>query len=59
MFSILTAFSMTISTIVIYITGIFGGDGGVGGSPPKDKGVLKKMTRKSKKHAQKTCRKGR
>ena len=41
-FSILTAFSMTISTIALAITGIFGGGGGTGGSPPKDKGVLKK-----------------
>ena len=39
-FSILTPLSMTISTIVI--TGVFGaGGGGIGGSPPKDKGVLK------------------
>ena len=39
-FSILTALSMTISTIVI--TGVFGaGGGGIGGSPPKDEGVLK------------------
>ena len=41
-FSILTDFSMTISTIVLAITGVFGGGGGTGGSPPKDKGVLKK-----------------
>ena len=41
-FSILTAFSMTISTIALAITGIFGGGRGTGGSPPKDKGVLKK-----------------
>ena len=41
-FSILTALSMTISAIVLAITGAFGGDGGTGGSPPKDKGVLKK-----------------
>ena len=39
-FSILTPLSMTISTIVI--TGVFGaGGGGIGGSPPKDEGVLK------------------
>ena len=39
-FSILTPLSMTISTIVI--TGVFGaGSGGIGGSPPKDEGVLK------------------
>ena len=41
-FSILTALSMTISTIVLAITGVFGGGGGAGGSTPKDKGVLKK-----------------
>ena len=42
-FSILTALSMTISTIVLAITGVFGGGGGrTGGSPPKDKGSLKK-----------------
>ena len=42
-FSVVTAFSMTISTIVLAITGVFGGIGGeVGGSPPKDKGILKK-----------------
>ena len=40
-FSILSAFSMTISTIVLAITGVFGGGGGgTGGSPPKDKGWL-------------------
>ena len=39
-FSILTPLSMTISTIVI--TGVFGAEGGgIGGSPPKDEGVLK------------------
>ena len=41
-FSILTALSMTISTIILAITGVFGGGGGTGGSPPKDEGVLKK-----------------
>ena len=38
---------MTISTIVLAITGIFGGGGGGGGggdSPPKDERVLKKNT---------------
>ena len=40
--TILTVFSMTISTIVLAITDIFGGDGRTGGSPPKDEGVLKK-----------------
>ena len=41
-FSILTALSMTISTIVLAITSVFGGGRGTGGSPPKDKGALKK-----------------
>ena len=42
-FSILTGLLMTISTIVLAITGVLGGVGrGTGGSPPKDKGVLKK-----------------
>ena len=41
-FAILTALSMTISTIVFAITGVFGGGGGTGGSSPKDKGTLKK-----------------
>ena len=41
-FSILTALSMTISTIVLAITGVFGGGRGTGGSPPKDEGALKK-----------------
>ena len=41
-FSILTALSMTISIIVLAITGVFGGGRGTGGSPPKDEGVLKK-----------------
>ena len=39
-FSILT--SITISTIVLAITGVFGGGRGAGGSPPKDEGTLKK-----------------
>ena len=37
----MTAFSITISTIVFAITGVFGGGGGTGGSPPEDEGVLK------------------
>ena len=41
-FSILTAFSMTISVIVLATTGVFGGGRGTGGSPPKDEAVLKK-----------------
>ena len=41
-FSILTALSMTISTIVLAITGVFGGGSGTGGSSPKNEGTLKK-----------------
>ena len=41
-FSILTALSMTISTTVLAITRVFRERGGVGGSPSKDDGVLKK-----------------
>ena len=42
-FSILTALSMTVSTIVLAIAGVFGRvGGGKRGSPAKDKGVLKK-----------------
>ena len=40
-FSIQTCLSMTNLTIVLAITGVFGGRG-VGGSPPKDEGILKK-----------------
>ena len=39
-FSILTALSMTISTIVLTNTGAFGGGGGGGGSSRKDEGFL-------------------
>ena len=42
-FSILTALSMTISTIVLAITGAFGGGGGTGGSLPKDEGWLGRL----------------
>ena len=43
LFSILTALAMTIPTIVLDITGVFGGGSGGAGSPPsKDKGTLKK-----------------
>ena len=42
-FSILTALPMTISTILLAVTGIFGGAGGVGDSPPKDERVLNKL----------------
>ena len=41
-FSILTTLSMTISTVVLAITRVYGGDGGRGGSLPKDEGILKK-----------------
>ena len=41
-FSILTVLSMTISTIVLAITDVFGSGGGAGGFPPKDEGILKK-----------------
>ena len=43
-FSILTAFSMTISAILLATTGISGGGGRgeTGASSPKDKGLLKK-----------------
>ena len=41
-FSILAAFSMIISAIVLAITGVFGGGGGAGGSTPKNERVLKK-----------------
>ena len=42
-FSILTAFSMTISTIVLAITSAFGGGRGTGGSPSKDEGWLDRL----------------
>ena len=41
-FSKLTAFSITFSTIVLAITAASGGGRGTGGSPPKDEGDLKK-----------------
>ena len=41
-FSILTALSTTISTIVLAITCVFGGGGGTGGSPSEGRGTLKK-----------------
>ena len=40
-FSILTALTVTISTIVLAITGIFEEGRATGRSPPKDEGVLK------------------
>ena len=42
-FSILTTLSMTISIIVLAITGAFGGGRGAGGSPPKDEGWLDRL----------------
>ena len=42
-FSILTALSVTISTIVLSITGVLEGGGGAGGSPSKDKEALKNL----------------
>ena len=41
-FTILTVLSMTISTIVLAVTSVFGWGGGTVGSPPKDEGTLKK-----------------
>ena len=41
-FSILTALSMTISTIILDIMGVSVGGGGGGGPPIKDRGILKK-----------------
>ena len=41
-FTILTALSMTISTIVLAITSVYGWGGGAVGSSPKDEGTLKK-----------------
>ena len=41
-FSSLTALSMTISTIVLAITGVFGGSRGTGGSTTRGRGTLKK-----------------
>ena len=59
-FSILTALSMTISTIVLAITGVSGGVGrGTGGPSPKDEGVLKKCLEMLADALKKTCRKGR
>ena len=42
-FLILTALSMTISTTVLAITGVFGGGRGARGSPPKDEGWLGRL----------------
>ena len=40
-FSILTALLMTISTIALAVTGVFGGGGGAGDPPSKDETALK------------------
>ena len=40
--AILTALSMTISTVVLAVTGVFGDGKWKGGVPSKDKGTLKK-----------------
>ena len=56
-FSILTSLSMTISTIILAIKGVFRGGVGTGGSPSKDEGVLKKMVRQASRYTQKTHRK--
>ena len=42
-FSVLTVLSMTISTIVLVITGVFRGRVRVGGLPSKNEGVLNKL----------------
>ena len=55
-FSVLTALSMTIATIVLAITGVFWG--GAGGSPPKVEGGFKKMVRQASRCTQKTLGKG-
>ena len=57
-FTILTALSMTISMIVLAVTGAFGGGVGTGGSPPKDEGGFEEMVRQAGKRTKKTCRKG-
>ena len=60
-FSVLTALSMAISTILLAITivRVFGEKGGgATGSPSRDEGVLNKMVRQSSRCTQKTCGKG-
>ena len=52
-FSVLTALSMTMSTIVLAITGVFGGGGRVGGSPSKDEGWLDRLANALKRLARK------
>ena len=51
--STLTALSMTISTIVLAITGVIGGGGGAGSSaspPKKDEGTLKDLQERLLRH---------
>ena len=56
--SILAAFSVTIATIVLATTCVFGGDGGgTGGSPPKDKGLLDRLADALKRLAGKAAEK--
>ena len=57
-FSILTTLSMTISTIVLAITGVFGGGRRDRRFSIKRRGGLKKMVRQVSRCTQKTCRKG-
>ena len=45
-FPVLTALSLTISTIMVAITGAFGVGVGVGSSPPRDEGVLNKWLKR-------------
>ena len=56
--SILTAFSMSISTIVLAITGVFGGVAGGERFSIKRRRDLEKMVRQVSRCTQKTCRKG-
>ena len=50
---------MTISTIVLAITGALGGGGGTQGSPQRDEGFWKKWLEEVSKCTQKTSRRGR
>ena len=45
-FPVLTALSVTISTIMVAITGAFGVGIGVGSSPPRNEGVLNKWLKR-------------
>ena len=54
-FSILTAISMSISTIVLAITGVFGGTGATGGSSPKSEGFLKEWLKDLQEKPLKHC----